>query len=210
MDIQVLNSEGKEVGKATLPEAIFGAKPQKTLLHEVVLAYLANQRDGNAHTKTKSEVSGGGHKPWKQKHTGRARAGSTRSPLWRKGGVVFGPKPRSYRQELPRGKQLLALAQALSARQAEGGVRVVDALSIAKPKTSAVAGLLEAVKASGRTIVVLDKVDATLKIAARNIPELSLRLASDLTAYEVLNARSIVIAKGALAPLGKRFDAREN
>ena len=210
MEAQILNAEGKEVGKAELPEAVFGVKPQPTLLHEVVTAFLANQRDGNAHTKTKSEVSGGGHKPWKQKHTGRARAGSTRSPLWRKGGVVFGPKPRSYRQELPRAKNLLALAQALSARQADGTLRFIETPSLKKTKTSEMASLLKAVKAEGRTILVLAKADASLARASRNIPDLSLRLAADLNAYEVLGARSVVFTKDSLKNLGSRFENSEN
>src|SRR5258708_3863977 len=126
METSVLNQKGESIGKVELPENIFGLKPAPHLLHEAVTAYLANQRQGDAHTKTRSGVSGGGRKPCKQKHTGGARHGSIRSPLWRKGGVVFGPRHHSYRQTFSQAKSRAALAQALSARAKDGSIRVVD------------------------------------------------------------------------------------
>src|SRR3989338_3711360 len=126
MEIEQLNSEGKSTGKARLPESWFAdSKMNRHLVHEVVTAYLANQRKGTHSTKTRSEVSGGGKKPWKQKHTGRARAGSSRSPLWRGGGIIFGPKPRSYRRDLPQAKVRIALIQIL-AEKAKTGTIVVS------------------------------------------------------------------------------------
>ncbi len=135
METAVLNLEGKETGKCELPAWFFGKKPNPHFLHEVVTAYLSNRRSGTASAKTRSEVSGGGRKPWKEKGTGRARAGSTRSPLWRKGGVVFGPRPHSYRKWMPAAKRRQALAQALWVRFSEGNLKIVDTLEIPEAKT---------------------------------------------------------------------------
>ena len=135
METKLLNLQGKEVGKFDLPE-LFSTRPDSCFIHEVMKYYLANKHRGTACTKTRSEISGGGKKPWKQKGTGRARAGSTRSPIWRKGGVVFGPKPRSFRQYLPIQKLQKALIEALSARAADGAVLVIENLGLELPKTS--------------------------------------------------------------------------
>lgn len=152
METQVFNLKGESVGKIALPDSVFAKKPSAELLHEAVTAHLSNQRRGTAHTKTRSEVSGGGHKPWKQKHTGRARQGSNRSPIWRKGGVVFGPRTRSWRLGFPRRKLLEALAQALSARALDGGLRILESVSLDGAKTKQVAGWLKALKAEGRAL----------------------------------------------------------
>src|ERR1035437_646893 len=137
METKLLNLKGIEVGSCDMPETIFSVKPDKHFLHEIVKHYLANKHRGTACTKTRAEISGGGKKPWKQKGTGRARSGSTRSPIWRKGGVVFGPKPRSYRQYLPHQKLRQGLIEALSARYAEGAVLVMENLALEAAKTSA-------------------------------------------------------------------------
>ena len=206
MDTELYNTKGEAAGKVELPEAVFGLKPKAGFLLEAVTAYLANQRNGQAHTKTKSEVSGGGHKPWKQKHTGRARAGSNRSPLWRKGGIVFGPKPRSYRQGFSKQKALLALGQALSAKNKKGALKVVEAFDVSEAKTKNVAALLKAFGADlRRTIVVTDAVSDKLKTASQNIRGLELRRGADLHAYEVLGARSLIVTKPGLEQLLGRW-----
>lgn len=200
METTVLNAQGKEAGKCDLPEGLFGLKADKHLLHEAVTAYLANQRRGCACTKTRSEVSGGGRKPWKQKGTGRARQGSTRSPIWRHGGVTFGPKPRSYRQELPVAKRRLALAHALSAKLAGGYVVVLDKLSISKPKTAELYEVLLALNA-GKKPLLVSTPDAKVSQAAKNVPGLVCCRPGDLNAYTVLRGSRIIITKDSLGAL---------
>lgn len=204
MEIKVLNLKGEEGKTLQLAESVFGVKPQRTFLHEVVVAALANRRRGTADTKGRGAVSGGGHKPWKQKHTGRARAGSIRSPLWRKGGIAFGPHPRSYRQDLPKAKLRMALRQALSARAAAGGLQVVEALRLEPPKTSALAAILKALQAPARSLLVLDQADAALARAGRNLAGLRLAQAADLNAYDVLNCRRLVMTEAALHAVTQR------
>lgn len=207
MEAKVLDVDGKEIGKAALPEQVFGHKPSRRFLHEFVTIYLANQRRWTAHTKGKGEVSGGGRKPWKQKHTGRARAGSTRSPLWRHGAIVFGPRMgRGSRLEMPRQKAKLALAQALSARATDGGIILVKDWALKEPKTKIVAAALEKLGASGKTLIVIDAPNAALARASRNIPEVIVRLAADINAYEVLRAKKLVISQPALEKLGARWN----
>ena len=201
MQTKLLNTQGEEVGKVELRDDIFGLKPRKGLLHEFVTVYRANQREGTAHTKTRSEVSGGGKKPWKQKHTGRARAGSNRSPLWRKGGINFGPRKHSMRIEIPRRKARLALSQALSARAADGGLIFVDALSFEEGKTKAVAAMLKKLGCGDKTMLVLAEPKPGLTRASRNIPGVQVALASDLNAYTVLRSRKLVMVQGALEKL---------
>lgn len=207
MEAQLINLKGEEIGKVQLKEALFASKPRPQFLHEFVTVYEANQRRGTANTKTRSEVSGGGKKPWKQKHTGRARAGSTRSPLWRHGGVTFGPRSGRVRLEIPRRKARMALAQALAARLADGRIMFVDSLSIEEPKTKAVARILKQLKCDGRgTLLVLDRSDERLSLAGRNIPGLAIRLAADLNAYAVLQSRRIVMTQPALEKLSARWN----
>jgi large subunit ribosomal protein L4 len=206
MKKSLLNLKGEEVGTVELADAIFGVKPQSTLLHEVTSIFQANQRLGTAHTKTRADVSGGGIKPWRQKGTGRARHGSIRSPIWRTGGVAFGPRKHSYRQELPRRKARKALQHALSARAQDDSLRVVEAMQLDGGKTKQVAEMLTALKADKRSLIVVDQADAALARAARNIPGLKIRVASHLNAYEVLAPRNIIITKGALEKLAPKFN----
>jgi len=206
METKLLDMKGKEVGKIDLPEKAFGVRPDKGLLHEVTTIYLANQRLGTAHTKTRADVSGGGKKPWKQKGTGRARAGSTRSPIWRKGGVAFGPRQHSYRQELPKAKAKKALAQALSSRALDGGLLIVDKFALDGAKTKQVADILKALKANKKSLLVVDQYDQTLSRAAKNIPGLKIALASHLNAYEVLVCRNIILTKGAVEKLAPKWN----
>lgn len=206
METKLLNMKGKEVGKVQLPEKAFGVTPNSSFLHEVSTIFQANQRKGCAHTKTRAEVSGGGTKPWKQKGTGRARAGSNRSPIWRKGGVAFGPRQHSFRQELPRAKSRKALAQALSVRAADGSLRVLDKVALDGAKTKQVAEVLKALKVDSRCLFVVEQVDQTLNRAARNIKGLKVMLAEHINTYEVLACRNIILTKGAIEKLAPKWN----
>ncbi|HVE12633.1 MAG TPA: 50S ribosomal protein L4 [Elusimicrobiota bacterium] len=207
METQIFNQKGEKVGTVELPEKVFGRKASTGLLHEVTTAYLANRRQGDAHTKTRAEVSGGGRKPWKQKHTGRARHGSIRSPIWRKGGVAWGPRNQvNWRQEIPAAKAKTALAQALSARAKGGAVKVVDSLALDGAKTKQVAAILKALGAERRPLVVTEQFDASLARAARNIPNVKIMLAAHLNAYEVMACRNIIITKAALEKLPAQWN----
>ncbi|MBI4679038.1 MAG: 50S ribosomal protein L4 [Elusimicrobia bacterium] len=206
MEAPLLNFKGEEVGKVSLRDDVFGCKPRPAFLHEAVTAILANRRTWSAHTKTRDEVSGGGKKPWKQKHTGRARAGSSRSPLWRHGGVTFGPRAGKVRAELPRQKSRLALAQALSARLKEGRVTFVDSLACEDGRTKTAAGMLKSLGCPDKTILVLDRPDEMLKRACRNIPGVAVVLPGDLNAYAALNCRKLVMTKAALEALLGRWN----
>ncbi|MBI3551940.1 MAG: 50S ribosomal protein L4 [Elusimicrobia bacterium] len=207
MQAQLKNIKGEEVGSVELQDKIFGIKPVPEFLHEFVTIYETNQRQGNAHTKTRSEVSGGGKKPWKQKHTGRARAGSTRSPLWRHGGITFGPRYAGKpHRDMPRQKAKIALAQALAARFADGGIVFVDKLAVEAPKTKSVAAILKQLGCAGSVLIVLDQPDQALARASRNIPDVEIKLAADLNAYVVLRCRKLVVTQPALEKLGARWN----
>ncbi|MDE1975789.1 MAG: 50S ribosomal protein L4 [Elusimicrobia bacterium] len=208
MQAPLLNAQGQEVGKIELPEKIFGCTPNAQFLHEIATIHEVNQRRWTANTKSKAEVSGSGKKPWKQKHTGRARAGSIRSPLWRHGGVIFGPRAnRGARRTLPARKAKEALAQILSDRFSSGGIIFVDKIEVAEPKTKAVAQILKNLKCAGPGLVmILDSAGANLARASRNLPNLELALAADLNAYGVLRARRLVLTAGALEKLSARWN----
>ncbi len=210
MQAQLLSVKGTEVGKVELSDAVFARRPSPEFLHEYVTVYLANQRRGTANTKTRAEVAGSGKKPWKQKGTGRARAGSFRSPLWRHGGVTFGPRAGHVHLGFPRAKARLALVHALSAKQAAGALVFVESLGIDEAKTKAVVALLESLKCADRrgcTLLVLDAPDAKLVQASRNIPNVELALAADVSAYSVLRARRLLVTKPALEKLQARCAA---
>lgn len=207
MEIQIVDIKGKEVGKMKLPAEVFEVKPSKGFLHEVITNFHTNQRSWTAHTKTRSEVSGGGRKPWKQKHTGNARAGSNRSPLWRKGGIVFGPRfVGSRRVEQPRRKSRLALAQALSSRASQGDLRVVDKLALDGAKTKQVAEFLKALGAAKRSLVVVEQFDGNLARASQNLCGLKVMLASNLNAYEVLACDKLIVTQAALEKIRSRWN----
>ena len=172
--------------KVTLDEAVFGIEPNQAVLHQVVTAQLAARRAGTQSTKTRAEVRGGGAKPWKQKGTGRARQGSIRSPQWRGGGVALGPKPRSYKQRTPKKMVKLALRSALSDRNAEGKVLVVDAWAFDAPSTKSAKAALTDLGLDGRVLVVLEDGDANAFKSFANLPEVQTLPASELNAYDVL------------------------
>jgi len=200
METKLLNLKGQEVGKVDLPEVLFSVKPDQHFIHEVMKYYLANKHRGTASTKTRSEVSGGGKKPWKQKGTGRARAGSTRSPIWRKGGVVFGPQPRSFRQYLPVQKLQKALIEALSARAADGAVLVIENLGLELPKTSSLNALHKGL-GSKSVLFVTDKMDKNFRVASKNIADFGWCLSKNLNAYEAMRNSKLVFTSAALKAL---------
>jgi len=206
METKLFNTKGQEVGKYEMPQCIFARKADPYFLYEVVKYYLANRRSGTASTKTRGEVSGGGRKPWKQKGTGRARAGTIRSPLWRKGGVVFGPRPRSYRQDMPVEKLRQALIDALSSMHAAGAVTVLDTMAVETSKTKALAEICAALNlGSKKALFVFDKADKNFTAASRNLPGTGWCLASNLNAYQVLSAGRLVFTAAALNGLGAKL-----
>lgn len=200
----VYNMAGAQVGEVELAESVFGIEPNEVAVHEVVKNHLANCRQGTQSSLTRAEVSGGGIKPWRQKGTGHARQGSTRAPQWTHGGVVFAPKPRSYRYTLNKKLKRLALKSALSAKAAEGAVIVIDDLSIEAPKTKTMANLLTAVNA-GKSLVITADVNDTVVLSARNIPNVVTAPAKLINVYDIVNAKNLVIDQAALAVIEEVF-----
>ena len=199
--IKVLNMAGNQVGEVELSSAIFGIEPNMHVVHEVVKNHLANCRQGTQSALTRAEVSGGGKKPWRQKGTGHARQGSTRAPQWTHGGIVFAPKPRSYRYVLNKKVRRLALKSVLSAKVAEGRIIVVDSIAMDAIKTKAFRGFLDAVQCDGKAVVVTPEVNETVVKSARNIPGVLTTTAKLLNVYDILNAKYLVIDQAALATI---------
>lgn len=191
--VDVVNAKNETVDRCELPEAIFSAPVKPHLLHEVVRMQLAKRRQGTAETKGRSDVSGGGKKPWKQKGTGRARAGSTRSPLWRHGGTVFGPHPRSYEYGVPKAIRRQALLGALTSKAQAGAIRVLESLGLERPSTKAMAALLKSAGVAGKALVVLPARDETLEKSARNLPAVRVLTVQGLNVYDVLRADTLVL-----------------
>ncbi|HKW87020.1 MAG TPA: 50S ribosomal protein L4 [Nitrospiraceae bacterium] len=199
--VEILDLHKRKVGSVELPDSVFGAVPDRSLLHEAVVMQQACARQGTSSTLRRGEVSGSGKKPWKQKHTGRARAGSIRSPVWRHGGTVFGPRPRSYAFALPKKKYRAALRQALSAKLAAGGILIVSDLRIEEPKTRLLAKTLAQLGLSAKTLVVVGAGDTDLEQAARNLPQVKLVKSQELNVYDVLRYHTIVIPERELPRL---------
>ena len=191
--IDVVDSNKQKVGTIDLPEEVFGCKPHVTLVHEAVVMQRACDRQGTASTLHRGEVSGSGKKPWKQKHTGRARSGSVRSPVWRHGGTVFGPKPRSYAYGMPRKKYRAALQSALSAKVSEGSVVVVTDLMIDQAKTKLLAKALSQLGVSGSTLLVIGDGRADIVQAAKNLSTVTLLRPEELNVYDIVRCQSVVI-----------------
>ena len=196
--VTIYDMTGKSVGERDLSDAIFGIVPNKVVLHAVIKNYLANQRQGTQSTLTRTEVSGGGKKPWRQKGTGHARQGSTRAPQWTHGGIVFAPKPRSYSYVVNKKVKRLALKSVLSAKAADARIIVVDSIRMDEIKTKAFKGFLDAVKCDGKAVVITPEVDQTVVKSARNIPGVVTTTARMLSVYDLVNAKYLVIDKSAL------------
>lgn len=199
--ISVVDMEGKNVGSIELAESVFGIEPNEAVMHQMVLNYLAAQRQGTQSALTRSEVSGGGKKPWRQKGTGRARQGSTRSPQWTHGGIVFAPKPRSYRFTVNKKERRLAMKSAFSVKAAANEIIVVDTIAVDEYKTKKVVAMLKAIEADKKALIVLDSVDNKMIKSANNIPGVKTAQVNTLNVYDILNADKLIIAKGAVSKI---------
>ena len=200
-NINVVDMAGKVVGTIELSDKVFGAEVNEAVLHTAVRAYLMNQRQGTQSTLTRSEVSGGGRKPWKQKGTGHARQGSTRSPQWTHGGIALGPKPRSYRIELNKGIKRAAMFSALSSKVAGGEMIVVDNITATEYKTKNMLGMLSAVGAAKKTLVVLPEVNNFVIKSCANIEGVKTTQWNTINVYDILNCDTLIVAQDAVAKI---------
>jgi large subunit ribosomal protein L4 len=204
MELTIYNVQGKPVGRLALDEAMWEGRINTALLSQAVAMYRANVRAGTASTKTRGDVSGGGKKPWKQKHTGRARAGSIRSPLWRHGGVTFGPHPRDVSYRLPQTIRRKALLESLKGKLRDEELVVLEALNASEPKTKPFAGLAKAFQVQRRSVIVLETNTDSLVKSLRNLAAFELRYAQNLNAFDVLNAHKVLVTKAAFEQLAQR------
>ena len=193
--------EGKNVGTIELAESVFGIEPNAAVMHQMVVNYLAAQRQGTQSALTRSEVSGGGKKPWRQKGTGRARQGSTRAPQWTHGGVVFAPKPRDYRFYVNKNVRRLAMKSAFSAKAVDKGIIIVDSIAMTEYKTKKIAAMLEAIGAEKKALIVLPENNSMIVKSASNIPGVKTAQVNTLNVYDILNAGTLVIAKDAVSKI---------
>ena len=191
--IDVYNIEGKKVSTLDLNEAVFGIKPNEKIVHIALVNYLANQRQGTSNTKTRSEVSGGGRKPWKQKGTGRARQGSIRAPQWFKGGIALGPKPRDYRYTINKKERRLAIKSVLSSKVLESNLVVIDKLDLKEIKTKNMAKALDALKIEGKALIVLPEKNENVQKSARNIEGVKTSLVNTINVYDLLKYNKLVL-----------------
>lgn len=196
--VSVVDMSGKVTGELELSERVFGAEVNKAVLHQAVVAYLANQRQGNQSALTRAEVRGGGAKPWRQKGTGRARQGSIRAPQWTHGGVALGPKPRTYKVKMNKKIKRLAMFSALSAKVAGDDMIVIDEIRTAEYKTKTMAKMLSDVKAGKKALVVLAENDATAIASLRNIEGVKVSQYNEINVYDILNCDSLIAAKAAV------------
>ncbi len=198
MLVPVYNIEGEQVGEVELNDAIFGIDPNVPVMHQYLVMQLSNARQGTHSTKTRGEVSGGGRKPWRQKGTGRARQGSIRAPQWVGGGTVFGPKPRSYRKDMPRKMRRLALRSALSVKAAEGRIKVLDDIDLPEIKTKAMVRVLENLDVEGSALILLPESNERVELSARNLPDVKTLRASYVNVRDLLGYETILLPLKAL------------
>lgn len=203
--ISIYNKDGKETDSVELPENIFGGKVNQDVIHQAVLMYQANERSGHASTKERGAVSGGGKKPWRQKGTGRARQGSTRSPLWHHGGIVFGPHPRDFSYTLPRKMLAAALRESLNAKYLEKDLICLDDLKEKFSKTKEFVKILERLKLKGKVLALLDNCDKSVHLVSRNIAFVNNMRAADVNAYDVLRNNKVLVTRSALKSLIQRI-----
>jgi len=196
--VAIYNMSGAQVGEIELKEEIFGIEVSEPAMHQVVVAQLANRRQGTQSAKTRSEVSGGGKKPWRQKGTGRARQGSTRSPQWRHGGIVFAPKPRSYSQLVNKKVRRLAMKSAFSVKAAENNIIVLDKLEMEEIKTKKFAEMLKALRVDAKALVVLAMPDDKVYCSARNLPAVQMTLVNTLNVYDIMSNTKFIVTKEAV------------
>lgn len=205
MNIDVCDSQGQVVRQAELPESVFGVEVRDHLLHEAVQYQLARRRQGTAHTKNRSAVRGGGRKPWRQKGTGRARAGSRRSPLWRGGGTVFGPMPRSYAYSMPKKKRRAALCGALSMKVQDNAFRVIERFEVGEPKTREVVSLIKNFTEEPKVLLLVGEADQALHLSARNIQQVKVLPVVGLNVYDLLHYTTVICAEEALGKIAGRL-----
>ncbi len=199
--VSTFDMTGKQTGTMELADTVFGIAPNATVMHSAVVNYLANQRQGTQSTLTRSEVSGGGRKPWRQKGTGHARQGSTRAPQWTHGGIALGPKPRSYNYVLPKKVRRLALKSAFSSKVLAGEMLVLDELTLEAVRTKTVVETLKALEAKKKVLIVLPEKDEKAILSARNIPGVKTALVNTLNVYDVLNCDTFIVVKDAVAKI---------
>ena len=199
--VDILDANRKKAGQMELADEIFGVQPNRGLVHEALVMQRANARQGTANTKTRHFVSGGGVKPYRQKGTGRARAGSIRSPLFRKGGVIFGPHPRDYSYSMPKKAARLAMASVLSAKLAAGELIVVDRLALSEAKTKQAAALLSGLNIAGKTVILTTGEDRSIYLAARNIPGVTVCRVENVNVYDLLAHKNLLTDKAAIEKL---------
>ena len=205
MQTKVLNMAGEEVGKITLSDAVFGKEFNKALIHQVIVANQNNARQGTKSTLTRTEVSGGGRKPWKQKGTGNARQGSIRAPQWIKGGIVFAPKPRDFSQKINKQMKKAAFVSAISTMLAEKNLIVLDNLDLAEAKTKLMQNVVNNLKIDNRALFVTEDVNENAVIAGRNIPEVTVTTADILSTLDLVNADKLVITKAAVKKIEEAY-----
>lgn len=199
--VKVYNMKGEEVGNINLSDKVFGAQYNEPLIHQAVVTYLCNQRQGTKSTLTRTEVRGGGAKPWRQKGTGRARQGSIRAPQWIKGGVVFAPKPRDFSKKMNAAAKKGALLSALSKKVADGELLVVDEVKVTAPKTKEMEAFRKALKLEKRAVLVMDEPNRDVILAARNLETLSTISVSEINTYEIVSNAVVVLTKGSVKKL---------
>lgn len=205
MNVDVYDSQGQVIRQADLPDSVFGVEVRDHLLYEVVRYQLARRRQGTAHTKNRSAVRGGGRKPWRQKGTGRARAGSRRSPLWRGGGTVFGPMPRSYAYSMPKKKRRAALCAALSLKLRENAFRVIDRFDVAQPKTRQIVQIIKTFTEESKVLLLVEEPNETLHLSARNIQHVKVLPVVGLNVYDLLHYTIVICAEEALGKITGRL-----
>ena len=205
MNINVYDAQGQVLRQVDVPDDVFGVEVKDHLLHEVVRYQLARRRQGTAHTKNRSAVRGGGRKPWRQKGTGRARAGSRRSPLWRGGGTVFGPMPRTYAYSMPKKKRRAALCGALTLKLRENGFRVIDRFDVAQPKTRQIVQLIKNFTEESKVLLLIGEPNETLYLSVRNIQQVKVLPVAGLNVYDLLHHTTVICAEEALDKISGRL-----
>jgi len=203
--LPVMSERREKIGEVEVPAPLIAGPERPHLLHQMVLSQLASRRAGTAATKTKGFVSGGGKKPWRQKGTGRARAGSSRSPLWAGGGTIFGPQPRDYSYRLPKSARRAALRAAIAARHADNALLVDDKVALAEPKTKRMVEYLRGLGIESSALVVLDREDETVARAARNLPNVKVLLVQGLNVYDILGRKTLIMTRAALEQIATRL-----
>jgi large subunit ribosomal protein L4 len=205
MQLDIFDKKGKSTGKLSLEKSVFGVTPNLQVIAQYVRVFLTNQRQGTSKVKTRGEVSGGGKKPWKQKHTGRARQGSIRSVQWRHGGIAHGPTPKDWLLKLPKKMKRLALVSILSTKFAKNAINVLEEIKISEPKTKDIVSILNGIKARGKVLLVMPSKDEKLLQSARNIDKLKLALAENLNGFELLAADKVVFVKEAIEKIQEKY-----